>query len=62
MGAVIIEVRVRVPPTASLIEPDLAAVALQHFRLLYNKRWLIQRHGFQSLGQARQRLALTTAA
>ena len=62
MGAVLIEVRVRVPPTASLIERDLAAVALQHFRMLYNEHWLIQRHCFQSPVQTRQRLTLTTAA
>ena len=36
--------------------------ALQHFRELYNQNWLIERLGFQSPVQARQRLALETAA
>ncbi len=36
--------------------------ALQHFRELYNQNWLIERLGFQSPVQARQRLALEPAA
>ena len=36
--------------------------ALQQFRALYNRSWLIERHGFQSPVQARERLALEPAA
>ena len=41
--------------------PELVA-ALKDFRALYNQHWLIQRLGFQSPVQARQRLALEPAA
>ena len=34
--------------------------ALQEFRALYNRSWLIERLGFQSSIQARKRLALET--
>ena len=36
--------------------------ALQQFRALYNRSWLIERHGFQSPVQARERLDLEPAA
>ena len=36
--------------------------ALQEFRALYNRSWLIERLGFQSPVQARERLALEPAA
>ena len=36
--------------------------ALQDFRALYNQHWLIERLGFQSPVQARQRLAIEAAA
>ena len=36
--------------------------ALQDFRALYNQHWLIERLGFQSPAQARQRLAIESAA
>jgi putative transposase len=41
--------------------PELVQ-ALQEFRALYNRSWLIERLGFQSPIQARQRLALESAA
>ena len=41
--------------------PDLIQ-ALREFRALYNHHWLIERLGFQSPAQARQRLALESAA
>ena len=36
--------------------------ALQEFRALYNRSWLIERLGFQSPVQARERFALEPAA
>ena len=36
--------------------------ALQEFRALYNRSWLIERLGFQSPVQARERLELEPAA
>ena len=36
--------------------------ALQDFRALYNRSWLIELLGFQSPVQARERLALEPAA
>ena len=36
--------------------------ALREFRALYNQHWLIERLGFQSPTQARQRLAIESAA
>ena len=41
--------------------PELVR-ALQDFRALYNQHWLIERLGFQSPAQARQRLAIESAA
>ena len=41
--------------------PELVQ-ALQDFRALYNQHWLIERLGFQSPVQARQRLAIEAAA
>ena len=40
--------------------PELVR-ALQDFRALYNQHWLIERLGFQSPAQARQRLAIESA-
>ncbi len=40
--------------------PELVR-ALQDFRALYNQSWLIERLGFQSPAQARQRLAIESA-
>ena len=36
--------------------------ALEDFRTFYNQDWLIERLGFQSPSQARQRFALESAA
>ena len=41
--------------------PELVR-ALQDFRALYNQHWLIESLGFQPPAQARQRLAIESAA